>query len=128
MVPIVLTFAVIVVQFATFNALSSAPFMILDAVVARGRLGGATASGTILSFLGVGSVIGAPASARVRPRRPLVVATVGAGGCQKIGAFTGHTRDGHTIRGPTPFNARSTAADQPVGHAHAHREQEVHAE
>jgi MFS family permease len=68
----------IVVQFATFNALSNAPFMVLGAVVARDRLGGAAAWGTILALLGAGSIVGALASTRIHPQRPLVIATVGA--------------------------------------------------
>ena len=67
----------IVVQFAVFNALCDAPFMVLGAVVARNRLGGAAAWGTILALLGVGSIIGAIASTRFHPRRPLVIATFG---------------------------------------------------
>ena len=68
----------IVAQFAIFNALGFAPFMVLGAVVARDRLGGAAAWGTILALLGVGSIVGALASTRIRPRRPLVIATAGA--------------------------------------------------
>ena len=68
----------IVAQFATFNAFSFAPFMLLGAVVARDRLGGAAAWGTILAFEGAGSIVGALASTRIHPRRPLVIATLGA--------------------------------------------------
>lgn len=68
----------IVVQFATFNALAVAPFMILGAVVARDRLGGAAAWGAILASLGAGSIVGALVSTRMRPQRPLMLATVGA--------------------------------------------------
>ena len=68
----------IVVQFATFNALSFAPVMVLGPILAARRLGGATAWGAILSAFGVGAVLGGFAAARLRPRRPLVVATMGA--------------------------------------------------
>ena len=69
----------IVVQSASFNALSSAPFMVLGAVVVRDQLGGATAWGTILALQGAGSIAGALASTRFHPQRPLVIATLGAG-------------------------------------------------
>jgi MFS family permease len=68
----------IVLQFAAFNALCFAPFMLLGAVVARERLGGAAAWGIILALLGAGSIVGAIASSRFHPRRPLVIATCGA--------------------------------------------------
>jgi MFS family permease len=68
---------VIVTQFAAFNALCFAPFMVLGAVTARDRLGGAAAWGVILAALGVGAIIGGLASMRLRTRRPLVTATLG---------------------------------------------------
>jgi MFS family permease len=68
----------IVAQFATFNALCFAPFMVLGAVTARDRLGGAGAWGVILAALGAGSILGGLLSVRLRPRRPLVTATAGA--------------------------------------------------
>jgi MFS family permease len=52
--------------------------MVLGAVVARNRLGGAAAWGTILALFGVGSIIGAVVSSRYHPRRPLVIGTIGA--------------------------------------------------
>jgi MFS family permease len=64
----------VVAQFATFNALSFAPFLVLGAVVAHDQLGGAGAWGAILAALGAGSVIGGIVAIRLRPRRPLVVA------------------------------------------------------
>jgi MFS family permease len=69
---------VIVAQFATFNALSFAPFMVLGAVVFHDRPGGAAAWGGILAVFGVGSIVGALGATRLHPRRPLVVATIGA--------------------------------------------------
>lgn len=69
---------VIVAQFATFNAFSFAPFMVLGAVVSRDRLGGAGAWGAILAVFGVGSIVGGIVAGRLRVKRPLVVAMVGA--------------------------------------------------
>ncbi|MGH3152620.1 MAG: MFS transporter [Streptosporangiaceae bacterium] len=69
---------VIVTQFATFNALCFAPFMVLGAVTARDRLGGPGPWGIILAALGAGSILGGLLSMRVRGRRPLVTATLGA--------------------------------------------------
>jgi MFS family permease len=67
----------VVAQFATFNALSFAPFLVLGALVADTRLGGAGAWGAILACFGGGSIAGGFAATRTRPRRPLVVATLG---------------------------------------------------
>jgi MFS family permease len=67
----------IVAQFATFNALSFAPFMLLGAVVAHDQLGGAGAWGAILAAFGAGSVAGGIAAIRLHPRRPLVIAEAG---------------------------------------------------
>ena len=68
---------VIVVQFGLFNLLAYAPFMVLGAVIADRTLGGATAWGLILAAQGGGSIVGGLAILRVRPRRPLVTATIG---------------------------------------------------
>lgn len=68
----------IVLQFATFNALSFAPLMVLGAVVSRDRLGGASAWGAILAMEGVGAILGGIVAVRMRARRPLITATVGA--------------------------------------------------
>ncbi len=67
----------IVAQYALFNALAFAPFMVLGAVVARDHLGGAAAWGAILATFGAGSIAGALAALRFRPRRPLAAATLG---------------------------------------------------
>jgi MFS family permease len=69
---------VIVAQFATFNALSIAPFMVLGAVIAHDHHGGAPAWGAILSVFGAGSIAGGLIAVRLRVRRPLVFATGGA--------------------------------------------------
>ncbi|HXP53685.1 MAG TPA: MFS transporter [Streptosporangiaceae bacterium] len=68
---------VIVAQFATWNALCFAPFMVLGAITAHDRLGGAGPWGVILSALGAGSILGGLLSVRLRARRPLVTATLG---------------------------------------------------
>ena len=68
---------VIVVQFGLFDLLAYAPFMVLGAVIADRTLGGATAWGLILAAQGGGSIVGGLAILRARPRRPLVVATLG---------------------------------------------------
>ncbi len=67
----------IVAQYALFNALAFAPFMVLGAIVARDHLGGAVAWGAILATFGAGSIAGALAALRFRPHRPLVAATLG---------------------------------------------------
>jgi len=69
---------VIVAQFATFNALCYAPFMVLGVVNVRDHLGGAAPWGVILAALGAGSILGGLLSVRLRARRPLVIATFGA--------------------------------------------------
>jgi MFS family permease len=69
---------IVVAQFATFNALSYAPFMVLGAVIAQRHLGGAAAWGAILAVFGAGSIVGGIIAVRIRARRPLVTATVGA--------------------------------------------------
>jgi MFS family permease len=69
---------VIVAQFATFNALSVAPFMVLGAVIAHDHHGGAAAWGAILAVFGAGSIAGGLIAVRLHVRRPLVVATIGA--------------------------------------------------
>lgn len=68
----------IVAQFATYNALCFAPFMVLGAVVARNHLGGASAWGAILASFGAGSITGGVIATRLHPRRPLVLAVLGA--------------------------------------------------
>jgi hypothetical protein len=68
---------VIVVQFGLFGLLSYAPFVVIGAVIADRTLGGATAWGLILAAQGGGSIVGGLAILRARPRRPLVVATLG---------------------------------------------------
>ena len=52
--------------------------MVLGAVLAHERLGGAAAWGVILAALGAGNVLGALVMVRVHPRRPLVVSALGS--------------------------------------------------
>lgn len=65
----------IVIQSSFVNALF-ASFLVLGPVVAKQSLGGATAWGAILAAEGVGAVLGGVIMLRVRPRRPLLTATL----------------------------------------------------
>ncbi len=68
----------IVAQFATFNAFCTAPFLVLGAVVAHRGHGGAGAWGAILAAMGLGAITGGLLVTRIKVRRPLVVAVLGA--------------------------------------------------
>ncbi|WP_051772583.1 MFS transporter [Saccharothrix sp. NRRL B-16314] len=61
-----------VVQFALWNMVVVAPFMVLGPVVARDGLGGAWAWGTIAAAQGAGAVVAGVVLLRVQVRRPLV--------------------------------------------------------
>ncbi len=63
-------------QFALFNLLTWAPYLLLGPVLARAYLGGARAWGLIMAATGAGAVAGGLAALGRRPRRPLVVATL----------------------------------------------------
>jgi predicted MFS family arabinose efflux permease len=63
-------------QFALFNLITWAPYLLLGPVLARDYLGGARAWGVIMAANGAGSILGGLAALGRRPRRPLVVATV----------------------------------------------------
>jgi len=63
-------------QFALFNLITWAPYLLLGPVLARDYLGGARAWGLITGAYGAGSVLGGLAALGRRPRRPLVVATL----------------------------------------------------
>jgi predicted MFS family arabinose efflux permease len=63
-----------VAHFAFFHLLVLAPFWVLTPLVAKEELGGAGAYATILSAMGIGSVLGGILALRVEPRRPLAVA------------------------------------------------------
>ena len=68
---------VIVLQFSIVNAASSGAQSVLGPVVARDKLGGAAAWGAILAAEAVGLVLGGLVALRFRPRRMLLVATLG---------------------------------------------------
>jgi predicted MFS family arabinose efflux permease len=67
---------VITVQFALFNLITWAPYLVLGPVLAHDYLGGARAWGIIMAASGVGSMVGGLAALGRRPRRPLVTATL----------------------------------------------------
>jgi Transmembrane secretion effector len=67
---------VITVQFALFNLITRAPYLVLGPVLARDYLGGARAWGIIAAASGVGAMTGGLATLRRKPRRPLVTATL----------------------------------------------------
>jgi len=67
---------VIVAQYALFHLIVLAPFMVLGVVIAKTSLGGPAAWGAILAALSLGSVAGSLVALHVRPRRPLLVATL----------------------------------------------------
>jgi MFS family permease len=68
---------VITVQFAFFNLITWAPWMLLGPVEGRAYLGGAAVWGTIMAVQGAGAIAAGLACLGRRPSRPLVVATVG---------------------------------------------------
>lgn len=65
------------VQFALFNLITWAPWMLLGPVLGREYLGGAAVWGAIMAVQGAGAIAASLASLGRRPRRPLVVATIG---------------------------------------------------
>lgn len=64
------------VQWAFFNLITWAPWMLLGPAMARRYLGGAAIWGVILAVQGAGAIAGGLCLLGRRPRRPLVVATV----------------------------------------------------
>jgi MFS family permease len=68
---------VIVLQFSFVNAAVSGSFNVLGPAVAQDRLGGAAPWGLILAAQNVGLVCGGLLALRLRPRRMLLVATLG---------------------------------------------------
>jgi MFS family permease len=72
--------AVITVQFALFNLLTWAPFLLLGPLLAHEYLGGARAWGTVTAAMALGSVLTGLALVGRRPRRPLVAAVIGSYG------------------------------------------------
>ena len=67
-------------QFALFNLISWAPYLLLGPILARQYLGGARAWGIIMSAYAAGSVLAGLAASGRRPRRPMVVAVTGTFG------------------------------------------------
>jgi MFS family permease len=64
------------IQAAATNALLGAPFFVAGPVIAREHLGGAAAWGLIVAAGGVGELAGGVAALRLRPHRPMFVATL----------------------------------------------------
>jgi MFS family permease len=68
------------VQFALFNLLTWAPYLLLGPILAREYLGGARAWGTVMAAMALGSVLIGLLLVGRRPRRPLAVAVAGSYG------------------------------------------------
>lgn len=64
------------IQAAATNGLLGAPFFVAGPVIAREHLGGASAWGLIIAAGGVGELAGGVAALRLRPHRPMFVATL----------------------------------------------------
>jgi MFS family permease len=64
------------VQFALFNLLTRAPYLVLGPVISAAYLGGARAWGAIMAASGAGSIAGGLLALGARPRRPLLAATL----------------------------------------------------
>ncbi len=71
---------VITVQFALFNLLTWAPYLLLGPILAREYLGGARAWGTVMAAMALGSMLTGLLLVGRRPRRPLIVSVVGSSG------------------------------------------------
>ena len=65
------------VQFAFFNLITWAPWMLLGPVLGREYLGGAAVWGAIMAAQGGGAIVAGLLCLGRHPRRPIVVATVG---------------------------------------------------
>jgi MFS family permease len=68
------------VQFALFNLLTWAPFLLLTPVLARTYLGGARGYGIVQASLAAGAIAAGLLLVGRRPRRPLVTAVIGSFG------------------------------------------------
>ena len=68
---------VVTVQFAFFNLITWAPWMLLGPVMGRAYLGGAAVWGVIMAAQGAGAIAAGLLALGRQPRRPMVVATVG---------------------------------------------------
>jgi MFS family permease len=64
------------VQFAFFNLITWAPWMLLGPVMGRAYLGGAAVWGAIMAVQGAGAIVAGLLSLGRRPQRPLVIATL----------------------------------------------------
>ncbi len=67
----------VTVQFAFFNLITWAPWMVLGPVLGRAYLGGAAVWGVIMAVQGAGAIVAGLLSLGRRPQRPMVVATIG---------------------------------------------------
>jgi hypothetical protein len=68
---------IVTVQFAFFNLITWAPWMLLGPVEGHAYLGGAAVWGAIMAAQGAGAIGAGLASLGRRPRRPMVIATIG---------------------------------------------------
>ena len=68
------------VQFALFNLITWAPYLVLGPVLARDYLGGARAWGLIQAASGAGALLAGLGLLGRRPRRPMLAATLGTFG------------------------------------------------
>ena len=68
----------VTVQFAFFNLITWAPWMLLGPVLGHAYLGGAAVWGAIMAVQGAGAIAAGLASLGRRPARPMVVATIGS--------------------------------------------------
>lgn len=66
-------------EFAVINALVFAPYFVIGPSVAEASLGGAWAWSAILVGLGAGELVGAAAMMAIKPKRPLLTATLAVG-------------------------------------------------
>jgi MFS family permease len=69
---------VVTVQFAFFNLITWAPWMLLGPVLGHAYLGGAPVWGAIMAMQGAGAIVAGLASLGRKPARPMLVATVGS--------------------------------------------------
>jgi MFS family permease len=70
--------SVVTVQFAFFNLITWAPWMLLGPVLGHAYLGGAAVWGAIMAMQGAGAIVAGLASLGRKPARPMVVATIGS--------------------------------------------------
>ena len=68
---------VVTVQFAFFNLITWAPWMLLGPVEGHSYLGGAAVWGAIMAAQGAGAIVAGLACLGRRPGRPMVIATIG---------------------------------------------------